>query len=166
MSPLFVEIWSIIVYFSVLWMMFLWYVHVWIITDKEVVILEFNGISFDEQYLSNESIVSVSSTNECWYDPIIKRGAIRIHTQDSNLDPIYIGVWDPDAAAEVVRSLLSGGSHHGASRNTGVHTLQPKTHTPEHPMSDQEAFSLLLRTLTDVVKERTYPLESPPEYRV
>lgn len=33
-------------------------------------------------------------------------------------------------------------------------------------MSDQEAFSLLLRTLTDVVKERTHPMEPTPEYRV
>lgn len=92
-------------------MMFLWYVHIWIITPKEVVILDFNGISFDEQYLSNESIVSVSSTNDRWYDPLIKRGAIRIHTQDSNLDPIYTDIWDPDTAAEVVRSLLSDVSH-------------------------------------------------------
>lgn len=33
-------------------------------------------------------------------------------------------------------------------------------------MSDQEAFSLLLRTLTDVVKERTHPREDAIEYRV
>lgn len=87
-------------------MIFLWYAHVWVITGTEVLILQFNGISFDEQYLSSDSIVSVSSANERLYDPLIRRGIIRIHTHDSNLDPIYVGVWDPDRAAEVIRSLL------------------------------------------------------------
>ncbi len=46
-----------------------------------------------------------------------------------------------------------------------VHTLNDTTDTSS--MSDQEAFSLLLRTLTDVVKEKVVPAGYQPiEYSV
>ena len=66
----------------------------------------------------------------------------------------------PDDGALAIRSIMR--ENHSDLRS---HTLSNAT--DKSSMSDQEAFSLLLRTLTDVVKEKVVPTgHQPIEYSV
>ena len=160
LTPMSMNMLLIAIYIVVLYNICLWYFRVWIVTTNGMVDLRYSGISFDESYIDPQSIVSVSSTTSTFYDPILLRGDIRLHTTDSNLDPILRWAIFPDDGALAIRSIMRG--NQGEAR---VHTLNDTTDTSS--MSDQEAFSLLLRTLTDVVKEKVVPAgHQPIEYSV
>ncbi len=88
LTPMSMNMLLIAIYIVVLYNICLWYFRVWIVTTNGMVDLRYSGISFDESYIDPQSIVSVSSTTSTFYDPILLRGDIRLHTTDSNLDPI------------------------------------------------------------------------------
>lgn len=88
LTPMSMNVFLIVIYIIVLYNICLWYFRVWIVTTNGMVDLRYSGISFDESYIDPQSIVSVSSVASTFYDPIIFRGDIRLHTSDSNLDPI------------------------------------------------------------------------------
>ena len=88
LTPMSMNMLLIAIYILVFYNICLWYFRVWIVTTNGMVDLRYSGISFDESYIDPQSIVSVSSTTSTFYDPILLRGDIRLHTTDSNLDPI------------------------------------------------------------------------------
>ncbi len=130
------ELYLIIVYGCLVYVVFDWYNDVWLITNRGIIDVDWQYFSGDVHYIEYQATHGIEVKTHSIIDSIFGKGDIYVHLETQDEKFFLEDAVNPQGIVEYIQAVLSEIHDH-----------------KESDIDDRQPFELLLDTLTQMVRE-------------